>query len=341
MKSLRVLQLVHESLLPTDELLTHEKRAKSAFKTEYDIYHSLKALKHEVHLVGVYDDLKKIKSTINEFHPHIVFNLLEEFAGEAIYDQNVVSFLELLKMPYTGCNPRGLMLARDKALTKEILSYHRIKVPKFAVFPRFRPVRRPKDLEFPLIVKCLNEEASLGISQASVVDSDFKLKERVEFLHSTYSTDVIAESFIVGREFYVGMLGNYRIETLPIWELSFSDKSSEEARFATSRVKFSELYRNENNITYAAAEGITPQLETKIYNTCKRVYRALKLSGYARIDLRVTDGGDVFVIEANPNPDIAVDEEFSESAFKKGYEYGALLNRFISLGLGWQKGESQ
>lgn len=325
--------------MPTDELLSPEKRLKSPAKTEYDIYHNLKAAGHEVNVVGVYDDLKIIKSAIRDFAPHVVFNLLEEFAGEAIYDQNVVSFLELMKTPYTGCNPRGLMLARDKALTKEILTYHRIKVPKFAVFPRFRPIKRPKDLQFPLIVKCLNEEASLGISQASLVDSDLKLKERVEFLHKTYGTDVIAESYIIGREFYVGVMGNYRLETFPVWELSFAASSAQETKFATSRVKFSESYRKENKIRYGAADNLPSHLETKIANTCKRVYRALKLSGYARIDLRVTEDEDIFVIEANPNPDIAFDEEFSESAEKYGLRYSELLSRIISLGLSWQKGD--
>ncbi len=325
--------------MPTEELLTPEKRLNSPAKTEYDIYHNLHALGHDVRVVGVYDDLKKIKSAINEFQPHIVFNLLEEFAGEAIYDQNVVSFLELMRTPYTGCNPRGLILARDKALTKEILSYHRIKVPKFAVFPRYRPIRRPKDLPFPLIVKCLNEEASLGISQASLVDTDAKLKERVEFLHKTYGTDVIVESYITGREFYVGVMGNYRLETLPIWELRFSTGAGAQVRFATSRVKFNQSYRDENKISYGAAQNLPSHLETDISNTCKRVYRALKLSGYARIDLRVTENEEIFVIEANPNPDIAFDEEFVESAYKRGLKYGELLNRIISLGLSWQKGD--
>lgn len=329
MKPQRVMLLVHESLQPSDRLLSAQERAESAAKTEYDIFTNLKALGHQVLVVGVSDDLKVIRSAIESFKPHIAFNLLEEFAGEAIYDQNVVSYLELMRVKYTGCNPRGLILARDKGLTKEILAYHRIKVPKHAVFPKFRPVRRPKDLQFPLIVKCLSEEASLGIAQASVVDTDQKLKERVEYLHNAYHVDVIAESFIQGREFYVGVIGGYRLETLPIWELRFDKESAPETKFATTRVKFNETYRKQHKIEYGPALGLTPEETKKIQTVCKKVFKHLKLSGYARVDLRMTAAGDVYVIEANPNPDIAADEEFAESAYAAGYTYGELLKKLL------------
>lgn len=332
MKAQRVLLLCHESLVPTDKNLSQQERNENSAKTEYDIYHNLKKMGHEVHVVGVYDDLKKIKSEIEKFKPHIAFNLLEEFAGEAIYDQNVVSFLELMKVPYTGCNPRGLMIARDKALTKEILSYHRIKVPRFAVFHRNRKISRPKDLEFPLIVKCLNEEASLGISQSSLVDSDAKLKERIEYLHSTYNTEVIAESYIEGRELYVGILGNEKLEAFPVWEL---DLKNANVKFATSRVKFNEKYRKENKIEYGRAKDLAPQIETAIQTVCKRAYKYLKLSGYARLDLRLSSSNEIYVIEANPNPDIAADEEFAESAYAQGWGYNELLERILHLGLSW------
>lgn len=338
MKPLRILELVHEKLVPPEKSLSSQERAEASFKTEYDIYHHLKKQGHTVKIVGVYDDLKVIKSAIEEFKPHIAFNLLEEFAGEAIYDQNVVSFLELMRVPYTGCNPRGLILARDKALTKEVLSYHRIKVPKFAVFRKFRPIKRPKDLEFPLIVKCLDEEASLGISQASVIDNDMKLKERVDFLHQSFGTDVIAEKFIGGREFYISIIGNERLKTYPIWELKFPEEMDSYQKLATRNVKFNENYREQNKITYKKAEGLTPQLESQLINTAKRVYRALKLSGYARIDLRTDLDGNIYVLEANPNPDIACDEVFAESAEIQGDRYGHLLNRIISLGMNWQTG---
>src|SRR5204862_6172966 len=153
------------------------------FKTEWDVISTLKKIGHEVSPVGVYNNLGVIGNALLEFKPHVAFNLLEEFHGYPLYDQHVVSYLELIKQPYTGCNPRGLTIAHDKALTKKILSYHRILVPGFAVFPMGQKVGRPRRLKFPLLVKSVVEEGSVGISQASVVADDQKLAERVEFIH--------------------------------------------------------------------------------------------------------------------------------------------------------------
>src|SRR5215211_702784 len=179
MKRLRVLVLMHPDLVPPDSLDGHSTHKINEWKTEYDVVSTLRALRHEVRPLGVESELKPIRDAIESWKPHIVFNLLEQFHGEAVYDQNVASYLELLRIPYTGCNPRGLVLAKSKDLSKKLLIYHRIPLPAFAVFPLRRKVRRPPRLAFPLIVKSLNEDASWGISQASVVDNDEKLAERV------------------------------------------------------------------------------------------------------------------------------------------------------------------
>ena len=171
MKKLRILALMHEDLVPPEDVEGFDLTMVS-WKTEFDVVATLENMGHDVFSVGVRNDLGVIRDSIEKWKPHIAFNLLEEFASMPMYDQNVVSYLELLGLPYTGCNPRGLMLARDKGWTKKILSYHRISVPEFMVVPKGRRVRRPKRLPFPLIVKSMTEEASLGISQASIVDDD-------------------------------------------------------------------------------------------------------------------------------------------------------------------------
>ncbi len=208
MKKLRVLVLMHEDLVPPVSLDGYSEKEIAEWATEYDVVAGLQRLGHEVYMLGVGSDLGTIRNAFVESRPHIAFNLMVHFHGVAVYDQHVVSYIELLRKPYTGCNPRGMMLARDKALSKEILSYHRIRVPKFHVFPVRRKVKRPRRLEFPLVVKSINEEASLGISQASVVTNDEKLKERVEFMHETFGVNVIVEEYIDGRELYVGVIGN-------------------------------------------------------------------------------------------------------------------------------------
>ncbi|MDH5641005.1 MAG: D-alanine--D-alanine ligase, partial [Nitrospira sp.] len=178
MKRLRVLVMMHEDLVPPEEVTGLDPQT-AEWRTEYDVVTALRKLGHDVRPLGVKNDLGVIHAAINEYRPDIAFNLLEEFDGVAVYDQHVVSYLELLHVPYTGCNPRGLMLARDKALTKKVLSFHHIPYPEFMEVPQGRTVRRPKGLAFPLIVKSVNEEASLGISQASIVEDDEKLRERV------------------------------------------------------------------------------------------------------------------------------------------------------------------
>ena len=254
----------------------------------------------------------------------------------SIFDQNVVSHLELLKLSYTGCNPRGLLLARDKSLSKKLLAYHRISLPEFEVFRIGRPIRRPKRLAFPLIVKSLTQEASIGISQASVVDSDEKLKERVAFVHQSIGTAAIAEQYIEGRELYVGILGNQALQALPVWELFFTNMPADAKRIATDRVKWSVKYQKKYGIESGPAKDLPDDICAKIQHVCRRTYRALELSGYARIDLRLDEAGRIWILEANPNPQIAQGEDFAASAEKIGVGYDALLQRIVNLGLRWQ-----
>jgi D-alanine-D-alanine ligase len=335
MRKLRVLALMHEDLVPPDDV-TGVDLAEVKWKTEFDVVSTVREMGHEVRAVGVRSDLGVIREAIEAWKPHIAFNLLEEFNGVAVYDQNVVAFLELLRVPYTGCNPRGLMLARDKDLSKKILSYHRIPVPEFTVFPQGRAVRRRKLPPFPLIVKSVSQEASLGISQASIVENEERLRERVAFIHKSVGTDAIVERYIEGRELYVGVLGNMRLQVFPVWELFLDGMPDEAPHIATARVKWSAKYRKKYGIRSGPAKGLPEGLPEQIQHLTKRVYRALNLSGYARIDLRLHPGGKVYVLEANPNPEFAYGEDFAESAAKVGLSYEALLRRVLNLGFRWR-----
>jgi D-alanine-D-alanine ligase len=333
---LRVLALVHGHLIPPDAVPEGIDPVTAEWRTEYDVVSTLRSLGHEVKALGVHDDLGDIRRMCEEWKPHIAFNLLEAFNDVTIFDQNVVSHLELLKLSYTGCNPRGLLLARDKSLSKKLLAYHRIPVPESEVFRIGRPVRRPKRLAFPLIVKSLTQEASIGISQASVVDSDEKLRERVAFIHDSICTAAIVEQYIDGRELYVGVVGNQKLQALPVWELFFTNMPPEAKRIATDRVKWSVKYQKKYEIESGAAHELPPVTIERIQHLCKRTYRALELSGYARIDLRLDANGRAWVIEANPNPQIAKGEDFAASAEAAGIAYESLIQRIVNLGLRWQ-----
>jgi D-alanine-D-alanine ligase len=293
-------------------------------------------LEHDVQVLGVKDDLAGIRQANDEFKPHIAFNLLEAFHEVGTFDQNVVSYLELLRLSYTGCNPRGMLLARDKALSKKLLQYHRIPVPDFAVVARGRRPRLPRRLAFPLIVKSLTQEASIGISQASVVDDETKLRERVQFIHDSIRTDAIVEQYIEGRELYCGVMGNRRLLAFPVWEMFFENMPDTHRRIATERVKWSPKYQQKMGILSGEAEDLSPELTAHIQHISKRVYRVLELSGYARVDLRLDAGGHVHVLEANPNPQIARGEDFASSAEEAGIDYPPLLQRIITTGLRWE-----
>ena len=334
MKRLRVLALMHEELVPPADA-NGEMSLTADWKMEFDVLSSLRELGHDVQPLGVGEDLRATRRAIEGAKPDIAFNLLEHILDVPVFDQNVVSYLELLRVPYTGCNPRGLLLARDKALAKQLLAYHRIPAPEFTVVRRGRVARRPKRLTFPLIVKSLTSEASIGISQASVVDDDVKLRERVQFIHESIGTDAIVEQFIDGRELYVGVLGNERLQVLPVWEMLFTKMGPQAWHIATDRVKSSRAYQKKHGIKTAEAEALPPGQAERIQALCKRVYRALSLSGYARMDLRCDTAGKVYVLEANPNPQLAYGEDFAESAERAGISYGALLQRILNLGLQW------
>jgi len=333
MRKLRVLVLLHPNLMPPDSLAGYSEREIHVWKTEYDVVSTLRSIGHEVRPLGVQHELKPIRDEIDNWKPHVVFNLLEQFHGETVYDQNVASYLELTRIPYTGCNPRGLMLARGKDLSKKLLTYHRIPVPAFAVFPMRRKVRRPSHLALPLIVKSLSADASEGIAQASVVDTDERLAERVEFIHERIGTAAIAEQYIDGRELYVGVLGNQRLRVLPIWELEFGNLPAGAWPIATEKVKHNPDYQERWGILQGPAEDLSPELYARIERTAKRICRTLELDGYCRIDFRLGTDGIPYFLEANPNPEIARIEEFAEAALHGGLEYPDLLQKIVALGM--------
>lgn len=332
-KSLRVLVLMHPSLVPPDSLKGQPPEEVHRWKTEFDVVSTLRKLGHEVRPLGVQDELNPIRVAAEEWKPDVVFNLLEEFFGISDFDSHVVSYLELLKLPYTGCNPRGLFLARSKVITKKIAAYHRVRVPEFFVVPRGRRIVRPKRLRFPLFVKSATEESSLGISQASIVDSDERLAERVRFVHDSLGTEALVEEYIEGRELYVAAIGNERIRTLPVWELDFGRLVETGEPIATARVKHSLEYQKKHQIDARRAEGLEPGVVRALDRTTRRVYRMLELDGYARVDYRLTPAGALYLLEANPNPEIAEKEEFASAALAARIPYRQLIQRLVSLAL--------
>lgn len=332
MKSQRVLVITHESLVPPEDVSGLSMQQLDELRTEYDVVRQLKQSGHEVRVLGLHDNLSELRAAISDWQPHITFNLLEEFQGIVSYDQHVVAFLELMRQPYTGCNPRGLMISRDKALSKQILMYHRIPTPRFVVLPKGRRVVTPPKLKFPLFVKSVSDDASLAISQASLVSDAARLKERVEFIHEQTHSDALVEEFIEGRELYVGVLGNERLQTFPVWELNFGSAAQESVGFATRKVKWDRKYQARHGIGSGMASELPPGVAEQLSKLSKRIFRALRLSGYARLDFRLRPDGSVYVLEANANPNLARIEDFATSASAVGREYSPLIEQIMRLG---------
>lgn len=335
MKRHKILLLAHEDLVPPADADKLSEEKIEPFRTEYHVLTTLRALGHEVLPVGLGTQLTVLTEAIAESRPDIVFNLLNEFSGIASYDHYVVAHLELMRQPYTGCNPRGMMMSRDKVLTKQMLAWHRIAAPAFRLFPYGRRFAEPRKLEFPLIVKSATEEASLGIAQASIVEDMQSLRERVEFIHDHVQTDALVEQYIEGRELYIGVLGNDRLTALPVWEVDFGTLSKVQTGIATRKVKWDRKYQLKHGITTGRADDLPPEVEERLARLAKRVYRALHMSGFARMDVRMREDGTVFVLEANANPELAPNEDLAASAAAAGIDYEALLSRIVNLGLAY------
>ncbi|MFT7487087.1 MAG: D-alanine-D-alanine ligase [Candidatus Paceibacteria bacterium] len=333
MRKLRIAVLMHEELVPPASIEGLTPAEINRFKVEHDVLSTLRTMGHEAVALGIVDDFAPLRKVLREFKPHVVFNLLAHFHNAAIYESAVVSWLELHKQAYSGCNPRGIFVANDKALSKKVLSYHRIRAARFMVVPRGKSIHRlNKRLQFPLFVKSASEHASTGIAHASIVRDMAHLKDRVEFIHRNVGTAALCEQYIEGRELTVGILGNKRLEVGPVWEMFLDGLPEGAPKIVTERMKWDLSYQEKVEFNTGPAELPKEKLES-IQKLGRRIYRALGLSGFARIDMRMDTAGKIWILEANPNPDLCYGEDFAESFEKLGYTYEALLQKLLNLGM--------
>jgi D-alanine-D-alanine ligase len=301
------------------------------WKTEAGIYRTLRKLGHEVQLFGLHNDIQPLIDELRAERPDLVFNLCEAFGGDRQYEPHVASLLELMRIPYTGAGVMALKICKDKGLTKKILSYHRIHLPRFEISHRSHPLRSLKRFTYPAFIKPLQLEASEGISQVSFANTEREALERVKYINERLEVDAIVEEYIDGREIYVSIIGNDRLQVFPARELFFKQVPEGEPKFATFRAKWNETYRKKWGIDTGSARSFPKDVEQRIDEACKKIYRLLKLRGYGRIDLRVKPNGEVYFIEANPNPSIAREDDFALSAEKGGMDYESLIAKIISL----------
>lgn len=291
---------------------------------------------HAVQLLAVANDVAPLVSALSAAPPDLVFNLAESFGGKSALESNVAALLNLLGLRYTGSSPAGLLLAGDKSLTKQVLSFHEIRTPESATVFR-GAVDWAGNIAFPVIVKPPQEDASLGINSGSVVRDLRELFTRIDELQSEFQQPVLVEQFIEGREFYVGVLGNSNARALPVIELDFSGFPAGVPRIASWAAKWGddgagsgEEYAGTRSVFPA---DVAPELVSQMQAVAVQAFHALRLRDYARIDLRVTGTGKIFVIEVNPNCYLERDSEFARAAAKDGMSYEQLIGRVLELAL--------
>ncbi|MCA9409035.1 MAG: ATP-grasp domain-containing protein [Candidatus Omnitrophica bacterium] len=298
--------------------------------TENDVYKALNANGYEVNLLGIHDTFMPLIEEIKENRPDVIFNLVEVFNEKSHFEKNIVALLEMLGIPFTGASSDNIFLCNNKALNKKIFNFHKIKIPRFYTFHRGHKVFLPKKLKLPAIIKPLCEEASRGISQASIVDKEESFMERVKFIHDNMSMDAIAEEYIEGRELYVAVLGHKKLTVFPPREMKFGELH-EDSRIATYKAKWDDKYREKWGIKSVFAGKLPNGIEEDIRDICKRAYRALNMSSYIRFDIRLTPEGKVYIIEPNANPCIAKVDEVAQSAEKINLSYNDLIKKIINL----------
>jgi D-alanine-D-alanine ligase len=330
-RKLNILVLFDLGFPPPADHNYQEYLRDDSFETESDVIKSLKRAGHEVRPFGIFNDIHDLIEEIRERPPDLAFNLCEAFNGDRNQEPNVVGLLELMNVRYTGAGPSALQICKDKGLTKKILSYHRIQIPRFVISRRSRPLRRLRSFSFPAFIKPLGLEASEGIALMSFADSEAGCLERVQFIHDSLKVDAIVEEYIEGREIYVGLLGNSHLQVLPARELFFAQVPEGEPKFATFRAKWDEAYRKKWGIRSGPAKEIPEPLRKKLCDICRKVYRLFEIKGYARIDLRLNTREEIVFLEANPNPSLGMYEDFAQAAKTTNLEYDALIHKIVKL----------
>jgi D-alanine-D-alanine ligase len=301
--------------------------------TEADVLRCLKRLGHDVETLAVFDNVTDIVEKLKAYAPDIVFNLSESFYQDRSHEPNIPALLELMKVRYTGSGPEALLLCKDKALAKKVLAYHHVRSPHFVVSHRGHPLRRLRRFTYPAFVKPACEESSDGISQASFVREETEAIARARFVHQKFGCDALIEEYIEGRELYVSVLGNHRLTVFPVREIVFEQVPEDEPKFATFHAKWNEAYRKKWGIKNGPAKPLPDGVQDHLANLARKVYRLLKIKGFARIDVRLTPQGEVFLIEVNPNPSLAEDEDFARSAADGGVVYDSLIQEILNTAL--------
>jgi D-alanine-D-alanine ligase len=324
-----VVLLTHAELLPPAGARPPGRTERvPPWATEHAVAQGLQRLGHDVRFVGLDDELLPLDTALDAFRPDVVFNLLEEFDDRPRLAAHVVAYLEALGYPVTGCSAEGLMLTGDKALARPLLAAHGVHVAAGFVVPRGGTPRIPRGLGFPLVVKSATDHGSAGLTQASVVRTARALANRVQALHRALGSDALVERYVAGRELYVTVLGGRRSRALPPCELHRESRSAR-PWVASERLKEDPAFQRRHGFVYGLSAPLASDLGKSVARTARTACAALRITGLARVDLRLPPGAAPVVLEVNPNPDLNPHGEVVRSARAAGLTYGTLLTMLL------------
>jgi D-alanine-D-alanine ligase len=302
---------------------------------EYDpvvpqVARTLRRLGHRVSVLGVHGDVKRLIGGLSRRRPDLVFNLMEMFGNNVFGDIPVTGLLDLLGVKYSGSGPGELYLSQDKGLTKKLLAFEEILYPRYAVFSRQAAFETGGNLRMPLFVKPLRSDASLGIGGKSLVHDAVELMERVAAIHKELEDSALAEEYIEGREFYVGVLGNAQPKALPPVEVDFTGFPEGVPKVMDSKAKWDER-SDEYKGTKSIIANLPDELRARLQKVAVDAYRALRVRDYGRVDLRLTDTGEIYVLEVNASCYLEKSSEFAMAAGASGLDYSRMIERIVNL----------
>jgi D-alanine-D-alanine ligase len=285
---------------------------------------------HRASLIGINDDLRELLDKLDDKRPDLVFNLCERFADNDEFEMNVSGVLAMLGQPFTGTGPAGMALRQDKAVTKKLLKFHDVIYPNYATFDK-NNLEFAGRMRFPLFVKPLHGDTSLGIDDSSLVTEYTKLVERINFIQNQLKVPALVEEYIEGREFYVGILGNEAAEVLPVMELDFSKLPGNYPRIYGHEAKTDTASLQYGTVNSIVATDLPPEVRARITMAGKTAAQALKVQDYARVDLRLSSDGVPYVVEVNANPYLERTSVFALAALQAGMGYTTLINRIVEI----------
>ena len=303
------------------------KKAKKEKTDREEIFDALQKLGHEPSFFEL-DGRPQSLHSLSRSDADLIFNLTESFDGDDTKEMNVVAYVDLIGLRYTGAGPQAIFMSQDKGIAKKIFAFHGIKTPFFMTSYRGR-VEHAHDISFPLIVKPSCEDGSIGIDAGAVVGNIKEMMERVEYIQDEFDLPALIEDYIEGREIYAGILGNEHAQVLPLVELDLSRLPEGTPKIASYDVKFEKNTEAYKLTKSQIAQDLDAETQKRLADTALAAYRALKLRDYGRIDMRLAPNGDVYVIEANPNPWLATGQEFAMAAKAHGLCYTEMIGEIV------------